>query len=996
MPVLTPNERKILLDDLKGLVACEVYTDEIHTHLYATDASLYQIEPAAIVCPNSVHDVVNCVKYAAENQLSVTPRGAGTGLAGESLNRGIILDFSRSMRRVLSIDDESVSVQPGIVLGTLNRHLARRNRLIGPDPSTRNVTTIGGMVSIDSSGSHFLKYGSARSKVLGLQLVLADGTIIETSETHFHSVEYDRFRKSELVRKLDGIIRGNRALIDKYSIRDVNSRSGYNLAEALTGDGRIDLNKIFCGSEGTLGIITGVTMATDPLPQHRGVCLLFFERMEKAAEAVTMIRELGPSACDLLDRRLLNITRETEKDLAKVIPLLAEVMILVEFDGETEDEVIERMELTVRKVHRQHGLAFHSEHTSDPDRRNLFWRIVRRVIPRLARLNSTTATAPFIEDMAVPPDRLFEFIVGCQKILRRLNVTSSVFCHAGHGQTHIRPFVDIDDQENLRKTIQAVATELADFVLECGGTISGEHGDGISRTFFLKKQFGDLYPVFRDVKRLFDPDGILNPGKIVTNIPKSPESNLRPSTGIMPSDAIEDIESDKNSLPIVEPALPWSVEEMVETTQACNGCGRCRTAQPHERMCPIFRMLPSEESSPRAKANMMRGLLTRDLPEDMVQSEEFKRVADLCVNCHQCRQECPAEVDIPKLMMEAKAQYVLKKGQSISQWLLSRLDILCRLGSRFSRITNFLNRNRLFRWLLEKTTGIAQGRKLPRFTSTSFLSGTGKNRRYTTIDPGPDKKVAYFVDAVPNWIDQELSEAFVQVMEHNGYQVYIPPAQQFSGLSLVSNGVVDKAIKLARKNVDIFSEAIRAGYHVVTTEPAATLCLTHEYRHLLGNDEDVQLVAKNTSEVSHFLWDLFQQNQLKTDFQPINETVGYHWPCHQRALSESQPGLNLLKLIPELEVVFIEKGCSGMAGTFGLMKSNYRKSLRAGWELISTLRHSTISCGTTECSACKMQMEQGTTKPTIHPLKLIAHAYGFLPDLRERMHSPNHPRFISR
>ena len=992
MPALTPNERKILLDDLKGLVAGEVFTDEIYTHLYSTDASLYQIEPAAIVCPTSTQDVANCVRYAVENQLSITPRGAGTGLAGESLNRGIILDFSRSMRRILSIDDNTVSVQPGIVLGTLNRQLAKRGRQIGPDPSTRNVTTIGGMVSIDSSGSHFLKYGSARSKVLGLQLVLADGTIIETSETHFHSVEYDRFRKSEVVQQLDKIIRGNKSVIDQYSFPGVNNRAGYNLVEGLSGDGRIDLNKIFSGSEGTLGIITGITLETDPIPRHRGVCLLFFERLEKAADAIEVLRELGPSACDLLDRRLLNITRETEKDLAAVIPLLAEVMILAEFDGDDEGEVVAKLETAIRKVHRQRALAFHSEYSVDPVQRNLYWRIVRRVIPRLARVSRGTSTAPFIEDMAVPPDQLHRFIVGCQKILRKFKVTSSIFCHAGHGQTHIRPFVDIDDQDALRKTIQNLANELSDFVLECGGTISGEHGDGISRTFFLKKQFGDLYPVFREVKRLFDPDGILNPGKIVANIPKSPESNLRPTTQLS-----EDAEDEPdNGLKILKPTLPWSVEEMVETAQACNGCGRCRTAQPTERMCPIFRMLPSEESSPRAKANMMRGLLTQGLSEEMVHSEDFKKVADLCVNCHQCRKECPAEVDIPKLMMEAKSQYVVKKGMSISQWLLSRLDILCRVGSRFSRTTNFLNRSRIFRWLLEKTTGIAQGRKLPEFSGTSFLAKSSRNRKYSTLNPAPQKKVAYFVDAVPNWIDQELSEALVQVMEHNGYEVYIPSAQRFSGLSLVSNGVVDKAIRLARENVEQFAEAIRAGYHVVTAEPAAALCLTHEYRNLLGEDDDVRLVSENTSEVCHFLWDLHEKKQLKTDFSPINESVGYHWPCHQRALSDSQPGMKLLQLIPKLDVVFVEKGCSGMAGTFGLMKANYRKSLRAGWELISTLRHSKITTGTTECSACKMQMEQGTTKPTMHPLKLIAHAYGFLPDLKDRMHASNHPRFISK
>lgn len=1011
MTTLTPNERKILLDDLNGVVSGEVFTDPLHTYLYATDASLYQIVPAAVVRPTSVRDVVNCIKYASENQLTVTPRGAGTGLAGESLNRGIILDFSQSMRRVLSSDDDIVSVQPGMVLGNLNRYLARQNRHIGPDPSTRNVTTVGGAISIDSSGSHFLKYGSMRHHVLGLQVVLADGSIIETSETHFHSVEYDRFRKSELVDNLAKIIQLNRKTIQERSLTRVHSRSGYNLSETLGTDGRIDLNRLFTGSEGTLGIITGATLQTDPRPDFRGVCLLFFERMESAVQAVDLIRQHAPCACDLMDRRLLNITRETEKDLAGIIPQLAEVMLLVEFDSDQPEIVTEKLDLTVRRVHRQHGLAFHSVSTTDPAQRNLYWRLVRRVIPRLSRLTGSMATAPFVEDMAVPPENLYPFILGCQKILRKHRITASIFAHAGHGQTHIRPFVDHSDPGKLRETIRQVSEELCEFVTECGGTVSGEHGDGISRTWFLQKQFGELYPIFREVKRLFDPQGLLNPGKVVANIPRMPDSCLRspilpsgnpssssdtPPSSSSRSPAASGDNGNGSSLKIIEPNLPWTVDEIANATRACNGCGRCRTAQPFERMCPIFRMLPSEEATPRAKANMIRGLLTGDLTEDTIHSEAFKKVADLCVNCHQCRKECPAEVDIPKLMMEAKSQYLAKKGVNLSQWLLARLDMLCRLGAGFSRWTNFLNRNGFFRWLLEKTTGIAQGRKLPEFPGGSFLASISKQKKRTVLDPLPGRKVAYFVDAVPNWIDQELSEALINVLTRNGIDVHVPPNQQFSGLSLISNGVVEKAIRLARKNVEIFSEAIRAGYHVVTTEPAAALCLTNEYPKLLGNDDDVRLVAENTSEICHYLWDLHLAGELNTDFDPVPETLGYHWPCHQKALSDAQPGMELLKLIPELEVVRIEKGCSGMAGTFGLMKQNYRKSLRAGWELISTLRRSEFTVGTTECSACKMQMEQGTTKPTFHPLKILAHAYGDLPDLRERMHHPNSSKFISR
>lgn len=993
MPELTQNERQILADDLRGVVSGQVFTSEIFSHLYSTDASLYQKSPAAIVRPVSVKDVVNCVNYAKENDFSIAPRGAGTGLAGESLTDGIILDFSQSMRKILKIEQESVSVQPGLVLGTLNRQLEKRGRLVGPDPSTRNVMTIGGLIAIDSSGSHFLKYGSARHKVLGLQVVLADGQVIETSEANFHSVEYNRFRKSEIVSELGQLATTHRDLIDAQPVAKMNSRSGYNLSDTFADPDRVDLNKLFCGSEGTLGIITAATLATDPRPPCRGVVLFFFERLDRAVEAISLIREQNPSACDMVDRRLLSITRETESELAGIIPSLAEVMILVEFDGDLEAEVSSKLNQLVRRVQRQKGLAFHSVASIDPLQRNRYWRIVRRVISRLSGLSGMEVSVPFVEDIAVPPEKLHAFIVASQKIFRSHRITSSMFAHAGHGQTHLRPFLDFSDGHLMRQNIKSISRELFDLVMEFGGTISGEHGDGLSRSYYLKRQFGEVYSIFRQVKKIFDPQFLLNPGKKVGKISHDPSDFLRKQ---MADPDLLPTALSTNALPILEPNLSWSVEELSRSVHACNGCGRCRTAQPHERMCPIFRMLPSEEASPRAKANLVRGILTGQISSQSVASDEFKQISDLCVNCHQCRLECPAEVDIPKMMLEAKSQYVLQNGLTVSQKLLSRLDLLCKLGSGFSQATNFLNGSRFFRWLLEKTIGVAQGRKLPKFERQSFLKRVTRRKHSAKAKTGSGVKVAYFVDAVPNWIDAELSQSFLQILEKNNIEVIIPSGQEFSGLSLISNGVVEKAMKVARKNVDLFADAIRSGYHVVTSEPAAALCLSHEYRNLLGDDEDTRLVAENTSEACHFLWDLHQKKKLNTEFQNIEGTVGYHWPCHQKALSSNPPGLELLKLIPGLKVVAIEKGCSGMAGTYGLLKENYRKSLRAGWDLISTLRHSDITIGATECSACKMQMEQGATKPTMHPLKVLAHAYGFLPDLARRMHLANSDRFISR
>jgi Fe-S oxidoreductase len=359
--------------------------------------------------------------------------------------------------------------------------------------------------------------------------------------------------------------------------------------------------------------------------------------------------------------------------------------------------------------------------------------------------------------------------------------------------------------------------------------------------------------------------------------------------------------------------------------------------------------------------------------------DELKQIADLCVNCHQCRLECPAAVDIPKLMIEAKAQFVASNGLGTADWVLARIDSVARWSSRFATVSNWLLHTRWTRWLLEKTIGIAQGRKLPRVASTSFLRRAEK-RRLTRPTRRTGGKVLYFVDLYANWYDVELAEALVAVMEHNNIAVYVHPQQQPSGMNRLAMGDVERARDIAARNVRILAEAVRQGYEIVCTEPTAALCLTHEYTDLL-DDDDARLVAAHTHDACAYLWQLHEAGKLELNFQPLNLTLGYHLPCHLRALEVGSPGENLLRLIRGVNVRRIERGCSGMAGTFGLKRENYRASLRAGWGLIRAMRDPAVQFGTTECSACKIQMEQGTAKPTIHPLKILALAYGVMPEI---------------
>lgn len=994
------QQRERIQADLRGLLAGEVHCEDPFVQMYSTDASIYQVPPLGVARPRGVADVKAALLYCAENGHSVHARGAGTGLAGESLGPGLILDFSQAMRRIVNVTDDTVTIQPGVVMGQLNRYLAAFGRKFGPDPATGGVTTMGSVLALDGSGSNWLRYGSARRHVVSMQVALADG---ETFEAARHPVTDNpdldpNPRRREIVRRLADLIQREDAVIKANQPRAWVNRAGYHLTDVLK-EGQLDLARLLVGSEGTLALITQATLRTEPIPKSRGLVLMFFDRLEAAAQAAMEAAELKLSACDLMDRRILTLARDVDPRYAHAIPRDAEAMLMVEQQADESREVIESLQQVAIRWQRRRRLAFGFHLALAPEEFDLFRRLARRVSPTLYRVQGNERPTPFIEDVAVPPDVLPEFLVDLQNVLKNHEVTASFFAHAGHGQIHVRPFMDLSKPDHVRK-MQDLATELYEKVLALGGTISGEHGCGLSRTWFVRRQFGPLYDVFREVKRIFDPQNLLNPGKVVADLPQPLTKNMRPfredgllvekpeavdvpvSQGEFPTEFAEVNPTEKP----LELHLIWD-GNLSSVANHCNGCGRCRTQSPEARMCPIFRHSPSEESSPRAKANLMRGIISGELGAGELTTELVKSVADLCVNCHQCRLECPAGVDIPKLMIEAKAQYVTSNGLDTADWFLSRLDWLSRWAGFFGPLSNWALHNRTMRWLIEKMTGIAQGRKLPRVASSSFIRRADR-RRLTRPTRRTGGKVLYFVDLYANWYDVQLAEAFVAIMQHHGIAVYVHPQQLGSAMAKIALGDVERARFIAKKNSALLADAVRLGYEVVATEPAAALCLTKEYPNLL-DDEDVRLVAEHTSEACTYLWRMHEIGKLELDFRPINLTLGYHLPCHLKALEVGTPGERLLKLIPGLTVKRIERGCSGMAGTYGLRRDNYRSSLRAGWGLISALRDTSIDLGTTECSSCKMQMEQGTTKPTIHPLKMLALAYGLMPEIEKLLTAPS-------
>ena len=990
-------EQLRIRDDLRGQLEGDVHCDDLFVQMYASDASIFEIPPLGVVLPRHRDDVAAVVRYAAERGIPLYPRGAGSGLAGDSLGRGIIVDFSKHMRRIISVGDDHAVVQPGVVLAQLNERLARTGRIFGPDPAGIEVTTLGSVVALDASGSRWPAYGSTRSHVRELEVVLADGQVTRLSQ-HVPNVDADRREQpgEALAGGVADIIARHEHAIAERRVRSLVDRSGYHLhnlrsSNPAAGEGAIDLARLLVGSEGTLALTTEITLATVPIPQHTGSMLLFFTSLSAAAQAAAELSMHMLRACDLMDRRHLSLAREMDPRYEFLIPAEAEAVLLIECGGESDAEVRECLRELERLLVDQRRLASSSHLALDPYDSQVLWQLARRYVPTLYRLRGSSRPVPFVEDIAVPPAALPGFLQRALETLQRHQVTASIFGHAAHGQLHIRPFIDLTDPEEVPK-LRELAEELYGYTWDVGGTISGEHAEGYSRTPYAAGQHGPLMAAFREVKELFDPRGILNPGKKIPADGVPAEAPLRRVNYPL----LERIEVDdsppasstpRSTASLIQLQLDWRPDEMTYAARMCNGCGACRTQSAETRMCPTFRPSPREEASPRAKANLARGILTGSLPAGIVLDDALKEVCDLCIHCHMCRLECPANVDVPKLMAEAKGAYVAANGLRLHDWFVTNIDVLCGYASRFPNLANWAIRSRLARWVIERTLGIAQGRKLPRFQRGPFLESSTQDK-YAKPNRDPGEKVLLFVDTFANFCDQQLVKALVAVLEHNNVAIYIPERQYEAGMPMISQGALGTARLLAERNVAMLSEAVRQGYTIVSTEPSAILALTREYAHLLGDDSDVRLVAENAMEATQYLWRLHQKGRLRLDFQPLAMTVGYHTPCHVKALEVGVPSINLLGLIPQLDVRLIEKGCSGAAGLFGFQKKNYRTSLRIGLPLINELRTGGYRVGVTECSTCRVQMEQGAPMATLHPVKLVAMAYGVMPELQKLIDSP--------
>jgi len=952
---MTKKEPAQIAADLTKVIRGDVFADIIHRVAFSTDASSYRIVPQCVVAPRDVRETVASAQYAANEGLPLAARGAGSGLAGESLCSGIVLDMTRYMKRILRISDEVVTCEPGVVLDDLNKRLMELGRKIGPDPSSANRATVGGVVANNATGSHSLQYGHIGGYVESVDAVLAGGRAVQ-----FHNavdVEQARGdRAGSIARECWSLLTANKAVIDRALPATKRNRCGYNIA-GICYDNVIDLASLLAGSEGTLAVLTSITLRTVPLPVVKGLLQLEFDSLDSMARAVPTIIRTNPTACEVMDQSLIRMAIDQLPQYRDILPAGAAAVLLVEHVGGSQTEVREKIGATDLAVGKQ---ATGRTIIMDPKAQARAWKSRKDAGPLLYRGRSRKHPAEFMEDVSVDHKRLADYLAGLDVIAKEHGITMSFFGHAGDGELHVRPYIDLSDPKDRAKML-AIAEDVYSLAWSLGGTISGEHAVGLIRAGFVRRQYGDeYYEILKKVKTIFDPSGLMNPGKILNEDPDVMFKDLRRAHLVRPERAKSEI--------------LFGPGELELEFEQCYGCGLCLGREPALRMCPVFRAMGEELGSSRAKANLLHYWATGQLEEKDFESPEFRKILDLCVNCKMCERECPSGVAVSTLMTVARAEYARRKGLRRPEFVLSRNRHLSRMGSLFAPLSSALMRLPASKWLLEKVAGIDARRSMPRFERGSFLRAGRKYLAACEPVARPVDKVAYFVDTYANYNDHELGFAVIDVLRHNGVEVILPD-QRPAPLPAIVYGNVKTARRDLSYSVKHLAQAVRSGYKIVCSEPSAALCLKEELRHYVAG-EDAMLVSQSTRELMNYLLELRVQGNLKAPERPITGKFSYHLPCHLCALGDDTVTLRLLQEHFKADITDLHAGCCGLSGTFGMQAKNYELSAQISESLRSAIKASPTQDIVTECAACKMQIEHIAPAVATHPIKFIARSYG--------------------
>ena len=961
-----------LASDLRDAVDGQVRFDEYSQILYATDGSIYQARPAGVVTPRHATDVQDAVRVAADYDVPILARGAGSSLGGQAVGPGcVVLDMSRHMDSLVDIDEDAreATIQPGIVQDVLDEHLARYGLKFAPDPASSNRATVGGGIGNNSTGAHSVRYGITDAYTEELKVVLADGSLLHTREIVLDGEEWDEIvaedtREAEIYRTVRMLVEGNADEIEDRYPKLKRSVSGYNLHKVIyendDGERVINLSKLFVGAESTLGVVVEATLSLVTRPEETALALYCFDDLVDAMEAVPEALDFDVSAVELMDDEVFRLARDSPEfaQYADPIPEKTAASLMIEFDSELVDDFEDAVAETNAHFH-DAGKAFDVIEAYTDDEQAKLWKLRKAAIPLLMSLDGDPKPYPFIEDATVPPEELAEYVQSFEDVLIDHGTSAAYFAHAGSGTLHIRPILNLKDDDGIQM-MQSIADDVTDLVLEHDGAFSGEHGDGLARTEFNPKMYGEqLWTAFQDLKTAFDPDWRMNPGKVVyrDGDPTDMRENLRYGA----------------EYSSIEPATKLDFDEeggFSQLVELCNGCGNCRQPD-RDVMCPTYRASEEEIQATRGRANLLRAAISGELPEEELYSDRFQEeVLDLCIGCKGCMNDCPTGVDMAKLKTEVKHQAHQHHDPGIRDRLFANIDTLSALGSRLAPIANRLTELPGSRLALEKIFGIAADRELPTFEAESFEEwfesrGSGVPLREA------DDKVLLFPDTYTNYSHPLTGKAAVTVLEAANIHVEVPDDVGASGRPAYSKGFLDLAEKRARRNVNALRPYVDDGWSVLFIEPSDAVMFQDEYRSLMQGSA-VETVSENAYSVLEYV-DTHRLDDRML-FEESDESLSYHGHCNQKAMNKDHHAVGVLRRAG-YAVDPLDSACCGMAGSFGYEAEHFDLSRAMGRILFDKVEASDADTIVAPGASCRSQLgdRADATKPP-HPITKVAEA----------------------
>ncbi|MEW6754028.1 MAG: FAD-linked oxidase C-terminal domain-containing protein [Candidatus Latescibacterota bacterium] len=955
------DETEELVSELRRGIQGEVRCDPVSRMLYRTDASIYEMEPLGVVVPVDAQDVVRSVEIAARHRVPLVPRGSGTSLGGQAVGRGLHVDFSKHMNRILELDARQkwVRVQPGVVLDQLNRYLKPHGLVFGPDVATSSRANLGGMIGNNSSGAHSLLYGKTVDHVLELQVVLSDGSLatfgpMEPGMLQARSAGDDL--EGRIYRQVARLVAENRDEIARTYPRVMRRVSGYNLDELTRRDAPFNLSKVVVGSEGTLCLVVEARLNLVELPARTGLVACHFSGLAAAMEANLVALETGPAAVELTDRILLDQTRNSLEHAPKRRFLQGdpEALLFVEYYADATAAIEARMdELEAALCRRRLGYAF--VRALDPAQQKGMWELRKAGLGLLMGMRGDAKPVAGLEDTCVPVAKLPEYVDRVQALMAQFGVPCVFYAHASVGVLHIRPVLNLKDPGGIR-VLRQLEDRVSDMVREYGGAMSAEHGDGLARSEWIPKMFGErMVRVFEQVKDAFDPQGIMNPGKIVR--PGRMDEDLRHGPHYHTA-AVETYFRFRD-----EGGLQRAVE-------LCSGVGHCRKTQVGT-MCPSYMATLEEEHSTRGRANALRAALSGNLDARGLASDQLFEVMDLCLECKACKGECPSSVDMAKLKYEFLAHYYEEHGYPLRARLFGRIDLISRWASALAPASNWIGGMAPNRWILDRFVGIDRRRQLPRFTRRRFSRWF---RRRPLVSPrrGP---VVLFHDTYAEYSEPHIGVAATRILERAGFEVVLAEDKVCCGRPLISKGFLRQARENARHNLAVLAPFARQGWPILGLEPSCLLTLRDDYLDLV-DDPRAQEVADQAFLLEEFLGRLADQGELGLTFTDAPRRILVHGHCQQKALTGIGPTLRVLNLPANWRATEIDSGCCGLAGSFGYEKEHYEISMRVGEErLFAAIRAADpgteiVAAGT----SCRHQIAHGTGRTARHWAEVLAEA----------------------